>query len=73
MATLKIDDARKMSKEEREAKLKDLKMELIKSNVTAQKSNGKTKQLKKAIARLHTIANQKHSHSSKSNAEVLKK
>lgn len=71
MANLKIDEARKMSKEDREARLKELKMELIRSNVTAQKSNAKTSQIKRAIARLHTIAND--SHSNKPKMEVLKK
>ncbi|MDO8563722.1 MAG: 50S ribosomal protein L29 [Nanoarchaeota archaeon] len=68
MANLKAKDAVKMSKEDREAKLKELKMELIRSNVTAQKSNAKTRQIKRSIARLHTITN-----SNKSNSEVLKK
>ncbi len=56
MAVLKINDAKRLSKEERIAKLKELKMELIRKNVAANKS-GKTKnkEIKKAIARLLTI------------------
>ena len=54
MAILKAKDIRKMSKKEREDKFKDLKMELIKANVSANKANAKTKEIKKAIARLIT-------------------
>jgi len=56
MAVLKINDAKRLSKEERIAKLKELKMELIRKNVAANKS-GKTrnKEIKKAIARLLTL------------------
>lgn len=68
MATLKQTDAKKMSKEDREAKLKELKIELVRSNVTAQKSNAKHRQIKKSIARLYTLSN-----SIKSNSEALKK
>ncbi len=56
MAVLKIKDVRKLNKEELEKKLKDLKLELIKSS--AQKSTQgaavKTKEIKKAIARILT-------------------
>lgn len=43
-------------------KLKELKFELIRANVTANKSSAKTKEIKRAIARLITF-----------NTEVLKK
>ena len=68
MANLKHTDAKKMNDKEREAKLKELKIELVRSNVTAQKSNAKHRQIKKSIARLLTISN-----SIKSNSEALKK
>lgn len=71
MAKLKIDEVRKMNEQERNTKLKELKIELIRSNVTAQKSNAKSKEIKKAIARLHTFA--KLHHSNKYNKEVLNK
>ena len=71
MAKLKSEDAKKMNQEERNTKLKELKMELIRSNVTAQKSNAKTREIKKSIARLHTFAN--ISNSNKSKSEVLNK
>ena len=54
MAILKTKDIVKMDKKSRESKLKDLKMELIKANVVANKTNAKTKEIKKAIARLMT-------------------
>lgn len=57
MAILKIKDARKLTKEERDSKIKDLRFELIKSNVTAQKSKAKTKEVKRTLARLLTLEN----------------
>lgn len=42
-----------MKKEEKEKKLKELKMELIKTN--AGQSKSKSKEIKKAIARLLTL------------------
>lgn len=57
MALIKYKDLAKMAPKDREEKMKDLKMELIKSNVTANRSNGKTKEIKRAIARLLTFSN----------------
>ncbi len=65
MALLKSDDIRKMNKKDREEKLKELKLELVKANVTANKVSAKTKEIKRAIARLITI--------NKSFKEALKK
>jgi len=65
MALLKSEDIRKMNKKNREEKLKELKLELIKANVTANKVSAKTKEIKRAIARLITI--------NKSFKEALKK
>ncbi len=54
MAILRSKDVAKMGDKEREEKLKDLRLELIKANVTANKTNAKTKEIKKAIARILT-------------------
>lgn len=60
MAQLKFKDIQKMSKQEREKRLKTLKTELIKSKVDASKKGGfKTKEIKKMIARILTF-NSKH-------------
>jgi len=58
MALLRSKDISKMSKEEKELKLKELKLELIKSGVTANKQNAKTKEIKRAISRLLTFSKQ---------------
>jgi len=55
MALLRNSDITKMSKSERESKLKDLRLELVKANVTANKTNAKTKEIKRAISRLITF------------------
>lgn len=56
MAVLKAKDVRGMKKEEKEKKLKELKLELIKSSSkNTQGSSSKTREIKKAIARLLTI------------------
>ena len=55
MAILKAKEIEKMSDKERESKLTDLKMELVKANVTAHKTNAKTKEIKRAIARIITF------------------
>jgi ribosomal protein L29 len=55
MAVLKAKEASKMDQKSRTDKLKELRLELMKSKATAQKSSGKTKEIKRAIARLHTF------------------
>lgn len=58
MATLKSKDIKKMNAQEREKKLKELKMELIKSKANAAKSgSSKSKEIRKIIARILTINN----------------
>ncbi len=57
MAILRYKDIAKMESKDRVSKLKDLKMELVKSSVTANKQGAKTKEIKKAIARLLTFSN----------------
>ncbi len=59
MAVLKIKDAKTLNEKEMEEKLKELKLELIKRK-TGRESKVKMKEIKKAIARLLTIANQKN-------------
>jgi len=58
MAILKNKEIKNIGKEELNAKLKDLKLELIKSR--AQKAQGalNTKEIRKAIARILTHINQ---------------
>lgn len=55
MAVLKSKEIKSMSEQERKQKLKEIKLELIKANVTANKANSKTKELKRAISRLLTF------------------
>jgi len=56
MATLKFRDIEKMNKNEREKKLEELKLEMIKAKVSASKSgNSKVKGIKKIIARILTL------------------
>ena len=55
MAVLKYKDISKMNEKERSEKLIDLRRELIKANVASQKSNAKTKEIKRAIARILTF------------------
>ena len=56
MARIKAEDVRKMSKEEREKKLEELKMELIKARINASKTgNSKVREIKRLVARLLTI------------------
>ena len=52
---IKTRDLRRISKEERERKLQELKMELIKSRVASQKSGAKVKEIKKMIAKILTL------------------
>lgn len=55
MAILRTKDIRKMNDGDRETKFNELKLELTKANVTANKTKAKTKELKRAISRLMTI------------------
>jgi len=57
MTLLKYSEITKMDTKQRESKLKDLRFELIKANVTANKTNAKTKEIKRAISRLLTFSN----------------
>lgn len=50
---MKFNELKKLTENEREKKLKELKMELAKAN--ASKTNLKIKQIRKIIARIQTI------------------
>ena len=53
---MKFKDIQKMSKEDREKKLKELRLELIKSKVNASKTGtSKTREIKKIIAKMLTL------------------
>jgi len=55
---MKFKEIKKLNKEDREKKLKELKLELIKSGVSGSKTgNIKAKEIKKVIARILTIKN----------------
>ena len=57
MAILKSKDIRKMSQKEIAGKISELKLELTRANVTANKANSKTKEIKRTISRLMTVQN----------------
>ena len=57
MAVLKNSEVVKMGDKERSEKLSELQKELVKSNVAAHKTNAKTKEIKKAIARILSFNN----------------
>jgi len=60
MAILKSKDIIKMSNQEKEEKLKELRFELIKANVTANKSGKiKIKEIRRTIAKLLTFMAQR--------------
>jgi large subunit ribosomal protein L29 len=56
MAKLKPSDIRKMTKDERNKKMEELRMELLKARVNASKTgNSKVKEIKRLMARIITI------------------
>lgn len=55
---MKFKDIKKLSENDREKKLKELKLELIKSKANASKTgSSRIKQIKKIIARIYTFNN----------------
>ncbi|MBU1129023.1 MAG: 50S ribosomal protein L29 [Nanoarchaeota archaeon] len=57
---MKFKEIIKMEEKDREKKLKDLKMELIKSQIdSAKKGNSKAKEIKKMIAQILTFNHSK--------------
>ncbi len=57
MTLLRMKDALKMDSKERASKIQELQLSLSKSQVTAHKATAKTKEIKRALARLLTINN----------------
>ena len=55
MSVLKYNEISKMNDKERATKLQELRLEQIKSSVSANKARAKTKEIKRAIARLSTF------------------
>lgn len=70
MAILRYKDITKMPEKERADKLKELKMELVKAGVTAHRTNAKTREIKRAIARI--LTSMKLSKSATGGAETKK-
>lgn len=57
MAVIKFKDVKNMSEKERKEKLRELKFELVKKKVQANKAGKiKNKEIKKAIARILTLS-----------------
>jgi ribosomal protein L29 len=56
MALLKNKDISKMSDKDRESKIKELRFELVRAGVTANRASAKTKEIKRAISRLITFS-----------------
>ena len=53
---MKIKELKNISKEERENKLKELKLELVKAkSISSKTANSKAKDIKKIIARILTL------------------
>lgn len=67
MALIRMKQIRAMSDAERISKLNELKMELIKGSVTANRATAKTKEIKRAISRIISVNN-----SSRKGKEELK-
>ena len=55
MALLRFKDIEKMPQKDRDDKMKELRFELVKAGVSANKTNAKTKEIKRAISRLMTL------------------
>jgi len=55
MAIIRKKELKGMNKEEMENKVNELKLELTKANVTANRATAKTKEIKRTIARLNTF------------------
>jgi ribosomal protein L29 len=54
MAILRAKDAMKLSQQDRVNKIKELKLELVRAQVSSHKANSKTKEIKRAISRILT-------------------
>lgn len=56
MAVLRMSEVKKMDKKARDAKMNELRLELVKMQASSSKTPAKTKEIKKALARLLTFA-----------------
>lgn len=56
MALIRANDIEKMPQKDKDEKLKELRLELVRAGVTANKTNAKTKEIKRAISRLITFS-----------------
>lgn len=56
MAVLRMSEVKKLDAKAHVAKMHELKLELVKIQASSSKTPAKTKEIKKAIARLHTFA-----------------
>jgi len=77
MALINKNELKLMQKQELEDKLKELKKELMKENAqiaigTVPKNPGKIKQIKKTIARIIFMLNQKQINTKKEKEEIKK-
>ncbi|MBI2044124.1 50S ribosomal protein L29 [Candidatus Pacearchaeota archaeon] len=52
---VKTSELKNLSKEDKEKKLKDLRLELVKSRTKNSKTNTKTQQIKQTIAKILTL------------------
>ena len=57
MTRLKTKDIQKMGNDERMKKIEELKFELVKSKGSSAKGTAKSREIKKAIARILTLNN----------------
>jgi ribosomal protein L29 len=59
---MKFEEIKKLNEKDRNKKMKELKIELVKSKTGTQKQgSSKTNKIKKIIARIHTFNNQNKS------------
>ena len=64
MAKMKFKDLEKMNKDERNKRMEEMKLELVKARTSAAKSgNSKAKEIKKIIARILTLNNKESKNS----------
>ena len=56
MAVLRMGEILKMDKKARETKMNELRLELVRGQASSSRTPAKTKEIKKAIARLLTFA-----------------
>jgi len=54
---MKFKEVKKLSKEDRSKKIKELKLELAKSKIKGKEIGGKAKNIRKVIARIMTLDN----------------